>query len=933
MDVKAPTSTYCLHTETRINLEPSSPATIVQLQLPSTSAFSLSSRIQRKVLDRLFPSKNEDDFRVRHVATSGSIYFRSTNRYPRSILWRCVENSRCLELRSLDLNKAESEARDAGIILRIIFSSPICNQGVTVADSAEDDIISVFAFTNNNDLYTLSLRPAFFCKLTVSEDNTDRWCRVFRPSSLSISNFHRLSSSGAQSLLIALADGRVVHLSRKQGQDGSQWDEAAYSDGQWASSLRGLIRWQGKNTVKFDGNTLDQNTVVEATISPDQTHLVAVGLNHTLKFWNLKSGQPTVSKDLLDVRREPGDVSRYMLNPRVSRVLNIFETQSAYEGDVYYAITFSPQSSGIFKVWGVRDADYAASGVRDLFSEDVLRLPDPDDGALWTMADFHVKSDSTNASLDVWILMRLNRRYKLYHRQFSELSVVGTEWQYGWTATAFDQTRHEPSYQPPVKFSDTSSEDVANAWLDFITLPCRIPDAVLETAIYVYRTTHDAPFQQNDKSSLRDKIALAVGSQLQLQIDSSAPVSVFQDQLRREWLSFWNTILEIEHMRWDPLSLGFDIQCDVPYVVYADGCSIVRELTEIETLAYNQPTDLTRDRNASLTESIEMEESAVATTPPGELSTIIAAAATFRAEFPESLKVACQHTLQAELWLDSSLSVSERIQGFYESCNFEVEIGDQIYNRLRQHLQSIGGFNALTTDAFLSIIEMLPKEMSEASGLVSTTFGLRSLVKGTQDMIALHLRLITDLLYLLVFSEVDVDREEFSMENLDSGPVYSELLDHLRQIVLAQWLGSNTRDIRNGNSGQASGAESLENVGSRFQCTILEDLFARDIKPQSFAIQSQSYAFTQTIRDVLTWISGANQITLDKVLVNIQCDLLKNGNIDLASSFLQYQPSTAWATYIRGRLSLEKKEHDEAAHYFKKAAFKLCKWMHFPPKS
>ncbi|MCJ1334141.1 hypothetical protein MMC10_010848 [Thelotrema lepadinum] len=921
MESKAPSSTFCLHTETRLSLEPYASSAIVQLQLPSTSAFSRSSRIQRRVLDVLPAGRTEEEFKTRDIASSSSIYFRSANRYPRNVLWRCVENNRTLELRSLDLNKAEDESREARIVLRVGFPSAIHNHGVAISDSPEEDLVVVFVLTSSNDLYTLSLRPSFFCKLTASEDDSDRWCKLFRPSSLSISSFYRLSACGPYEILLALGDGRLVNLTRRQGDDGSTWNETAYNDGQWGSSLKSLIRWQGSNTIRYEGNVLDQQTLVNTMLSPDKCHVLAVAMNHTLKFWNLETGVRTVSKDLLDIRREPQDTPRFMLNPAISKVLTVFETQSAYDGDLYYALTFSPHSSGVFKVWGVRDADHAESGVRDLFSDDVLRAPDPDDGALWTMLDFQIKCDSLNAGLDIWILLRLNRRYKLYHRQFSELRALGNEWQYGWSATAIDVARHEP-----LNVSDLDCESTSDAWLNFLTTPGRIPENILETALQAYIDAREVPRPQNNRIPLKERIAATVGSRVYLRDNEELTSSSFQTALRKEWASFWNTVMEIEHMQWDPLSLALDSYSDMPYIVFADGCSIVREFSEIESLAYNKPKDLIRNQSRSLIQSIEMDGSSAMSASPEELSTIIDAAARFRSGFSPALLLSCQHVLRAELWLDSSYSAAERIQAFYDQCNFDAEIGDRTYNNLAAHLKSIRGFNALTTDALLSIVEMLPRDLSEASGLSSTLFGLKALVKGTHDLVVLHLRVLSDLLYLLVFAEVEVDREEYSMENLDSSMVFSELLEQLRQNQLAYWLSTHTRPVTNAGMENTTTNNNSSNNLHIHQSTVIESLFARDIKPQASISQSQSFCFTQTMRDVLTWMSGAGQITFDKVLVNIQCYLLKNHDVELASSFAQFQPSTAWASYIHGRLSLEKQEYTEAVYYFKKAAFKLCKY-------
>ena len=926
METRAPSSTLCLHTETRANLDLCASSSIVQLQLPSTSAFSRSSHIQRRVLDSLPPCRNEEEFKIRNIASSGSVYFRRTNRYPRSILWRCIENNRVLELRSLDLSKPEDETREAKAVLRIVFPSTISNHGVAVSDSAEEDLISIFVLTSNNDLYTLSLRSALFCKLAASENDSDRWWKLFRPSSLSISNFYRLTACGAYQILLALTDGRLVRLTRKPGEDGSHWNETAYNDGQWGSSLKSLIRWQGNNTVRYEGNTLDQQTIVNVALSPDKCHILAVGLNHTLKFWNLERGLTTASKDLLDAHREPQDTPRFMLNPAVSKVLTVFETQPAYDGDLYYALTFSPHSSGVFKIWGVRDADHGESGVRDLFSDDILRAPEPDGDALWTVIDFQVKGDSMNAGVDIWILMRLNRRYQLYHRQFSELRILGNEWHYGWSATSIDPAKHEPLNKVPLKVSDLDSEGISKSWINYITVPGRVPAAVLDTALQSYIDARGVQRPKNDRTSLVERIAETVGSRVYLQDFEEGAVVTFQDAIQNEWKSFWNTITEIEHNRWDPLSLNFDPFNDMPCILFADGCSIIRDFSELEMIAQNRPKDLIGSQSRSLVQSIELEGSSVFSRSPEELATILDAAASFRSGFSTTLLLSCQHALQSELWLDSSFSVPDRIQTFYDRCNFELEIGDRAYHSLEAHLKSIRGFNALTTDAFLSIIEMLSKEMSEASDLSSTLFGLKTLVQGCQDMVALHLRVLTDLLYLLVFAEIEIGREEIGMESLDSSIIFSELLDQLRQNQLFHWLGTHLRAVPD-NYGESTVATTSANKAVPIhQSTILENLFARDVKPQAHMLQSQSSAFTQTIRDVLTWASGANQITLDKVLVNIQCDLLKNQNIDLASSFALFQPSTAWATYIQGRLSLEKQNYTEAAHYFNKAAFKLCKF-------
>ena len=939
MESDPPQTTLYLHKETRVDLQPAHPKSTVHFQLPSTSAFTLTSQIQRKIITSPSSSKTEEEFTKQNVASHGSLYFRPTTKYPRGILWRCLEDNTTLELRSADLNKNEDETQEAFLILRFGFPSSIRPEGVALADQSDQDILNLFVLTKSNDLYTITLRSGLFCRVEASEGDFSRWCKVFKPSLLTISTPHRLTASSSSELLVALSDGRLMRLVRKAGSDGSHWDEAAYSDGQWTSSFRGLIRWQGSNTVKYDGNVLDQNTAVAAVTSPDRKHIFAICLNHTLRAWNIKTGKLTFSRDLLDIDREPRDTARVMLEPSISQTLTIFELSGGPEGDFYYIATLSPHSSGVFKFWAVRDADHSSSGIRALFPDVIFRVPDPDDGALWTMADFKLAVSPGTTELEVWVLMKLNKRYKVYYRKI-DLNDMDRDWNYGWSLTAADPLNWEQSYQPPLTSSNLDAEDVSDRWLDFIFYPGRIPDTVLETALTIY--DHDqvgniATFK-NRKISLKNRLAKTIGTKVQLRRSVSAEEDYnnFREQVNDQWMAFWTIASEIDQARWEPLSLGFDVDARMPWIVFGDACSAVRQCCQTELLIHNKPMDLVRHNNLLLKESIEEADSSSISSLPEELALLIDSAARFRASFSSALRVSCKNVIKTELWHDPSYSVPVRIQSFYDKCDFAGQVGDRQYNDLSTSLKDLGGFDGLSTSLFESILATLPQSMSgESSGLVSTKFGLKVLVKGAQDMIELHFRLITDLLLLIVFVDMEVDRDECAMENLDTTRVYMGLVNHLKQYQMMQWLATNTRldpirDMENSETSSNEAGNARPAEGPRTVSTVLQNLFATDPKPQSYAHQPQSITLTGNIRDLLKWVTGGTDpsITLDQVLVHIQCNLLRDNNIELASSFLPFQPSTAWATYIRGRLCLVEGEHSEAAVYFQKAAYHLCKLFH-----
>ena len=935
MAQKAPSTSLCLFKETRVDLKPAYPGSIIQIQLPSTGAFSRGPRPQRHVLKAAPIFKDEESFSKGCLASSSSIFFGHYEKYPRSFQWRTLEDNKVLELRSVDLVRRDGENKEAKHILRFGFSSAIRPGCVALAETEEQSTVGVFALTKGNELYTLNLRRDFFCHAAASEDDVENWCKVFRPPTFSITTPYRLVAGSSSLLVIALSDGRLLRLTRTKEGDGSNWRETTYNDGQWGASLRGLVRWQGSNTVRYDGNNLDQSTAVSLSLSPDKQHVYSVCLNHTLKVWNLEGAKITpYTIDLLGQHREPHEIPKMIIDPGSSRVLQIFQTEALVEGDEYYAATFSPHDLGQFKIWAIRDADESARGIRDLFPEATLRPPDPDPNpdskAIWKVADFQLKGVGDTEAVEMWVLMRSNKRYKLYNIKFDLQDIANAVWQDRWSTTVSEMLYRHP--QPQV--SDLEPEDVTEQWLDFILRPGKFPESILETALSMYAMARKVDANSDSKASLEERmcsvLSLSVNSQQNQ--NNAIDFESYRAALHQEWSVYYQGIRDLSSLQWNILSLGYDYRADIPWLLFADGCSAIRDCSKVEIMSQNQPRDLAKSMNMLETSSIEMDADGTEQKLPDELALILEAAATLRQSFSHSLRQTFQKVLTAELWQDPSYSVTARIQNFYEECNFSNEISDNAFDDLLATLKPLGGFSGLETDSFKAILDEITILMStEGSELLSTKFGLKVLVKGAQEMIDLYEKILQDLLVLVVFVNIDVDPEEMAMDNLNVSETYVMLLEQLKRYQMMQWLAKNIRADPTEHPEMSSSTEltipgtMTSSDGIRIS-TVLENLFAVDLKPQSYAMQPPSAALTHTIQDLLQWVNGGNDssITLASVLVHVQCNLLVNRNIDLASDFLRYQPSTAWSTYVKGRLYLARGEFTQAAIYFKKASYNLC---------
>ncbi len=934
MAQKAPSSSLCLFKETRIDLEPKNSGSVIQIQLPSPSAFSRSSRSRRLVLKSLPSYKDEKAFSRGCLASLSSIFFGQSREYPRSFLWRILEDNKVLELRSVDLVKSDRDSKAATHVIRFSFPSAIRPDCVALAETEDQDVFSVFVLTKGNDLFTLSLRRDFFCRAASSEEEVEKWCKVFRPPSFSLSTPHRLIAGSSLLLVIALSDGRLLRLTRGKEGDGSNWRETTYNDGQWGSSLRGLVRWQGTNTMRYDGNILDQSTAISLKLSPDKKHVYCVCLNHTLKVWNLEGTKTTpYATDLLGLQREPHEIPKVMIDPGSSKVLQVFETEPLVEGDQYYSITFSPHDLGQFKIWAIRDADQGNRGIRDLFPEVTLRPPDPDptpdSKAIWKVADFQLKGEGNTNGLEMWVLMRSNKRYKLYNIKFDLQDIANAVWRDHWSTTASEIFYRDPQPQP----SDLEPEDVTEQWLDFILRPGKSPEVILETALSMYAAARKADISSNAKASLKERMCSAISSSVKLVRNEAGALDFegYRAALHREWTIYHQEIQDLDSSQWDILSLTYGDHADMPWLLFADGCSAIRDSSKIEIMSQNKHGDLAKSMQLLETPSIEADSDGMEPKFPDELSVILEAAAALRQSFSHSLRQTCERVLAAELWQDPSYSVPVRIQSFYDQCNFSNKISDNAFDDLLATLNPLGGFSGLETNSFKAILNEIDLMMStEESDLLSTDFGLKVLVKGAQEMVDLHERILVDLLVLVVFVEMDVDPEETPMDDFDAAEIYLELLEQLKRYQMMQWLGKNTRTEPR-SRGETSSPTSVvgefpASSDEDRMSTVLENLFAVDLKPQSYDLQPPSAALTHTIQDLLQWVNGGNDISisLNSVLVHVQCNLLVNRNIDLASYFLRYQPSTAWSTYVKGRLYLIRNEFTEAAIYFKKAAYNLC---------
>jgi len=210
-----------LFKETRLNLEPSSTAAVVNIKVATPTAQQSRTTSRRLANGDAHATEEELSFRHRNLATASSIFHRRWHDSPRSFLWRLLEEDTVLSVRVVDAGKPE-KAADAPLILNLRFTVPLRPACLALADSPEHDALYVFAMDQDNYLHSLTLRPDAFRKRSAVDSAGPDLCRSYSPSQ--INNFkhpHRLVAADADHVVVTLHDGGIIRMDRNKGHDGA----------------------------------------------------------------------------------------------------------------------------------------------------------------------------------------------------------------------------------------------------------------------------------------------------------------------------------------------------------------------------------------------------------------------------------------------------------------------------------------------------------------------------------------------------------------------------------------------------------------------------------------------------------------------------------------------------------------------------------------
>ncbi|OQV05409.1 hypothetical protein CLAIMM_10157 [Cladophialophora immunda] len=915
-----------LYTETAFQVTAPSADSVIRLRVPrkNGSYDKPKSSSSRSENGRAWRS-DQHSYSSHVLASQSSIYFRASKTYPRTFYWKVVNNGRVLHVQCADFARSEADLHEAYLTLQFEFQDQIIPRGVTFADSENIDEISAFVCTDRNEIFNLRMpTSAFRDSHVLQSENLSQWCQPLESSTLGIDTVYRIYANTPLVVVISFASGRLQRLKRRSVHD--SWEQDNYDDRSWGASIRGLVGRRGYHAIEFGSTQLDPRTAQTMAVSADGDLLFTVCLNHTLRIWNLNNGRIVATKDLVGLTRDPND--RTHLNPAEAALLQVFREDEAQKFPT--VLTYSPQEGGQFKFWDIKGSLTDSLIVEDRYPETKLSAPDPDPSGntVWSMIGFKLDPGTNYRSVQLWVLWRNHNYHQLYNCQL-ELGSLASSWKSNWVkcnATVSAKT-------VPPEFVRGDQEDPASKWLGFFFHPGRYSEAALDTALSIFEDATSAKLTASQREApLRQRMCATVAANISLRKygESEMDFDRFSIDTDTQWRNFYRIAENVNDGRNAPLSLAYDAFSEMVWITMADKCCAVRECSKFELLQQNALADIKdlEDTTARLWphRKVSTEDGE----PFLDLAVLISAARTFRESFSPDLAQDLALTIEGDMSVGADYVTPMRTLNIYDSTGFGDAVSNDTFERLQSDLSPMGGISGLNNELFLAILELFALKSRRAkSALRTTLFGNLLLSAGVLDFLSSQNQLLMDLLALAIFVEGELSQEEAKSTIFDASELYDQIAPLLRLCNRNLWLVSHSRLVPLeilGADGHpnASRRRSDTVADNKRQVTIMEDTLSKAVRPQPAVEKPLMYLITDQLSEIDDWASGKDTLDPEEGAVYLQCDLLVQGELDLATEFLQYQPSTSWSSYVKGRLATAKGEYDVAAHYFRKASYGLA---------
>ncbi|WPG99121.1 Hypothetical protein R9X50_00193200 [Acrodontium crateriforme] len=932
-----------LYQETRITPTPSSSSSILHINTSGSNRTSTLSNTRKRAFDEI-SGLDEDTYARKHLATEGSVFFRSVSRSPRSFLWRLLNDRKLLEVQCVDLvHKREHKNTDSYLTFRIEFKDSIAlgQHGIAFADPLDVDALEIFVLTASNELLTITLKRDLLLRETVPVDFDASTCvKLYASSPLSFRSPYRLVAINSLELFVALPDGGLMKLERKSGESGAQWRETIFNEGGLMGTLRGLNPLKRRQTVKYGNLDLDPTTLAAIVKSPDGLYIWTVSLDHVIRAWSTRTWKVVLSMDLLNERHERdgqrSQKQQYVMDAEQGTLLQIIFISSPTddgslarmdEGDRYCIAVHSPKDHQ-FKIYQVDHQFSSVEGgdvpaLRDL-TQDTKLIPPIDElmnTNIWRLEQFFMHPGQDWRDSRLWLRARSGVLCKNFVLKFDlfdtngELLDLTDFFKEEWSVVdpgslTAEKLKEVAGYPGDLDLTDALVSP-SEKWLAFLFFPGRFSTASLETALHVYRKGRGLSAASSSaklnsvEPSLEERLTSSISSKITLHRtpDQQPDYVRYQRDIQAQWQILYSLLSHLQGRRHESVGLAFDSGDELPWSVCADFFAPIRSCSTFEMLCENAVI-LGNDNESELFQKIHESGGSERSGP------LLLAARDFRRGLSAGFQDKLFQAAELEALKSADQENPDRIQALYDKCNFEMEVTDDDYDALGRAVEGLGGLAEIRDDP-LAALEWIDTEghaRGTNDGRELARYGASFTVATSQSTLLHAQSVLLDLLTLVTFMAGGLEEDELH-EEFRPFELYDAIMLRLKHNQLLLWVAGHVRP-----QSSAHGESGIKST------TILEDFAIGDWE----SLVERKHP--RPLIELLTvwskaWISGRDiSKQWDGVTCDVMAHLIKQRNVDLAVDFRKFLTDHPWSQYLQARLHVATGDYALASIAFRECA-------------